>query len=240
MYLNGNNIGTNSSSSHGAARIYASDWYRSWGQTGWYNETYGGGIYMLDTTYVRVYNGKIFLTDYYAGNVMYGSYGSITLKNSAGGYSGIVTPDHNSTIMWYHDIFGHYRDNSNWNFYFNNGTFVASDERWKRNIKPIQYGMDLINALEPVEYQRLTDSTDDPEETVENDISYGFTTQQVFRALATVGETRDIKMVSVGGPPVLEEQQNDRQYLNSGEMIAPMIKALQELDARIKLLEGGI
>jgi hypothetical protein len=240
VYMNGNSIGTNSSSAHGAARIYASDWFRSWGQTGWYNETYGGGIYMIDTTYVRVYNGKIFLTDYYAGNVMYGNYGSITLKNSAGGYSGIVTPDHNSTVMWYHDIFGHYRDNSNWNFYFNNGTFVASDERWKRNIKPIQYGMDLINALEPVEYQRLTDSTDDPEEAVENDISYGFTTQQVFRALATVGETRDIKMVSVGGPPVLEEQQNDRQYLNSGEMIAPMIKALQELDARLKTLEGGI
>jgi hypothetical protein len=240
VYMNGNNIGTNGSSAHGAGRIYASDWYRSWGQTGWYNETYGGGIYMLDTTYVRVYNGKIFLTDYYAGNVMYGNYGSITLKNSAGGYSGIVTPDHSCNIMWYHDIFGHYRDNSNWNFYFNNGSFVASDERWKRNIKPIPYGMDLINALEPVEYQRLTDTTDDPEETVENDISYGFTTQQVFRALAAVGENRDIKMVSVGGPPVLEEQQNDRQYLNSGEMIAPMIKALQELDARIKLLEGGI
>lgn len=33
-------------------------WYRSLGQTGWYNETYGGGIYMTDTTWVRAYNGK--------------------------------------------------------------------------------------------------------------------------------------------------------------------------------------
>ena len=30
-------------------------------QTGWYNESYDGGIYMLDATWVRVYGGKGFL-----------------------------------------------------------------------------------------------------------------------------------------------------------------------------------
>ncbi len=35
-------------------------WHRSHGQTGWYSETYGGGIYMVDTTWVRVYNNKSF------------------------------------------------------------------------------------------------------------------------------------------------------------------------------------
>lgn len=34
-----------------------SNWFRSNGDTGWYNATYGGGIYMTDTTYVRAYNG---------------------------------------------------------------------------------------------------------------------------------------------------------------------------------------
>jgi hypothetical protein len=33
-------------------------WFRSNGTTGWYAATYGGGMYMLDTTWVRVYNGK--------------------------------------------------------------------------------------------------------------------------------------------------------------------------------------
>ncbi|ARM70595.1 tail fiber protein [Shewanella phage SppYZU05] len=33
-------------------------WYRSVGDVGWYNETYGGGVYMRDSTYVRVYGGK--------------------------------------------------------------------------------------------------------------------------------------------------------------------------------------
>lgn len=39
------------------------DWFRSRGNTGWFNETYDGGIYMEDNTYVRVYNSKGFLVD---------------------------------------------------------------------------------------------------------------------------------------------------------------------------------
>lgn len=46
---------------HGASNsIGCSNWFRSSGQTGWYNGTYGGGIRMTDTTWVRVYNGKAF------------------------------------------------------------------------------------------------------------------------------------------------------------------------------------
>ena len=33
-------------------------WHRSYGNTGWYNGTYGGGMYMTDTTWVKTYNGK--------------------------------------------------------------------------------------------------------------------------------------------------------------------------------------
>lgn len=43
--------------------LYLSNWYRSTGATGWYNETYGGGVYMRDSTYVRVYNSKGFVVD---------------------------------------------------------------------------------------------------------------------------------------------------------------------------------
>lgn len=38
--------------------IYADNWYRSIGNSGWYNQTYQGGIYMSDTTWVRLYNNK--------------------------------------------------------------------------------------------------------------------------------------------------------------------------------------
>lgn len=39
--------------------VYSSGWLRT--TVGWYNETYGGGMYMTDTTYVRTYNSKSLL-----------------------------------------------------------------------------------------------------------------------------------------------------------------------------------
>ena len=33
-------------------------WVRTYGETGWYNQTYGGGWYMLDTDWIRSYNNK--------------------------------------------------------------------------------------------------------------------------------------------------------------------------------------
>ena len=40
--------------------VYTNNWFRSYGATGWYNESYGGGIFMQDTTWVRVYASKAF------------------------------------------------------------------------------------------------------------------------------------------------------------------------------------
>lgn len=40
--------------------IFTDSWFRSNGNTGWYSETYGGGIYMQDDTWIRTYNNKQF------------------------------------------------------------------------------------------------------------------------------------------------------------------------------------
>lgn len=45
-----------------APRMYTTEWFYSVGNTGWYSETYGGGIYMIDSSWVRVYNDKGFYT----------------------------------------------------------------------------------------------------------------------------------------------------------------------------------
>ena len=52
---------------HVANSIRCDGWYYTYGAYGWYNSTYGGGIYMTDSTYVRVYNGKAF---YVANNIV--------------------------------------------------------------------------------------------------------------------------------------------------------------------------
>jgi hypothetical protein len=43
--------------------ISCSDWFRSSGNTGWYNATHAGGMYMIDSTWVRAYNGTSLLSD---------------------------------------------------------------------------------------------------------------------------------------------------------------------------------
>jgi hypothetical protein len=55
VHLNGNNINS-------CGTIYTSNWFRSQGGSGWYNESYGGGIWMSDSTWVRVYGDKNFYT----------------------------------------------------------------------------------------------------------------------------------------------------------------------------------
>ena len=43
--------------------LYADGWLRTTGNRGWYSQTYGGGIYMTDATWIRTYNGKNFYCD---------------------------------------------------------------------------------------------------------------------------------------------------------------------------------
>lgn len=42
------------------ADVYSSSWLRTVGQTGWYSESYGGGIYCTSSDVVEVYNNKVF------------------------------------------------------------------------------------------------------------------------------------------------------------------------------------
>lgn len=55
--LTADNVNVGYYSGYGQS-IGCSNWFRSINDTGWYNASYGGGIYMTDTTYVRAYNGK--------------------------------------------------------------------------------------------------------------------------------------------------------------------------------------
>ena len=43
--------------------IYASNWFRSKGNTGWYSESYGGGIRMTDSSWIRTYGSKNFYVE---------------------------------------------------------------------------------------------------------------------------------------------------------------------------------
>lgn len=55
ILTNGNDIGQ---SSQRVGQVWSNGWLRTVNQTGWYNDSYGGGMYMTDSNYVRVYNSK--------------------------------------------------------------------------------------------------------------------------------------------------------------------------------------
>lgn len=61
--------------------IQCSDWFRSTGNSGWYHQNYGGGIYMEDSTYVRVFGGKRF----YVGNTENTDFSTNTAISTDGG-----------------------------------------------------------------------------------------------------------------------------------------------------------
>lgn len=62
--------------------IIASSWLRTRGAAGWYSESYGGGIWMSDTSWIRTYGGKNFYCDHqiYSSNSI--RMGDIYLQNT--------------------------------------------------------------------------------------------------------------------------------------------------------------
>ena len=67
--------------------IQCSNWFRSTGNSGWYHQNYGGGIYMQDSSWVRVFGGKRFYvengdnTDFSAATAISTSGGIYARKN---------------------------------------------------------------------------------------------------------------------------------------------------------------
>ncbi|WP_209435047.1 hypothetical protein, partial [Pedobacter ginsenosidimutans] len=84
-----------------AGAVSASNWFRSNGNSGWINETHQGGIYMEDSTWVRVYNGKAFLVNNEVNAsrmvVNNDSFKSTSFRGMAGDYDQNGTTD---KIIW--------------------------------------------------------------------------------------------------------------------------------------------
>ena len=109
--------------------IQCSDWFRSTGHSGWYHQDYGGGIYMQDSIYVRVYGGKRF----YVGNTENTNFSTNTAISTDGGIYAKNNITSNANIIA-------------------NGTVTAksssSDRRLKRNICDFS-ASDIIRKLHP-------------------------------------------------------------------------------------------
>ena len=98
-------VGNTSTASYAlnTASFICDSWIRSKGATGWYNETYGGGWYMTDTTWIRNYNNKSLYmstatirTDYLFDRQ---GYGGASWNNGYGAYNTAITNNSSQTPL---------------------------------------------------------------------------------------------------------------------------------------------
>lgn len=84
--------------------ISCSNWFRSSGNTGWYNTTYRGGWYMSDTSWIRAHNG---VGIYTSGQIMASGFHHQTMNSdnymllAGGGYKSFGGDDNNPIFLGY-------------------------------------------------------------------------------------------------------------------------------------------
>ena len=129
---------------------------------------------------------------------------------------------------------------------------ALSDSRIKQNVADSTVGLDFINALRPVSYQKLHPA-DYPAELLEHRFIGGAFNEDgnEIPADAKPGDWSPVSEIGLIAQEVatVAEQfplvdchstaPNGAQSVKYGALIAPLIKAVQELAARIEVLENG-
>jgi hypothetical protein len=117
--------------------------------------------------------------------------------------------------------------------YSNTGTINTSDSRLKKDVEASTLGLDFINRLRPVSYKFIEGSkTEDGISVPGERTHWGLIAQEVQSVIEDEG-------IDFGGWVLLDKNNSEsEQALRYEEFIAPLIKAVQELTARVKFLEG--
>lgn len=104
-----------------------------------------------------------------------------------------------------------------------------SDQRLKKDIETLGDNFsDLIFKLNPVRYRLKSDS--------QNSLRFGFIAQEVKKVLEDEGENDSGTLVSLSHSPVKEY--DDELAMDYTNLIAPLVKAVQSLNKRVRALEG--
>ena len=168
--------------------------------------------------------------------------GYSTTAESGGADGQIVLGTNVSSLGSYYTTLGRNSDGRVYNNYASNATWTrTSDERIKKDIQTnTDCGLDFINDLRTVTYKWKAPS-EHPETFLSYDASkteaaytekmYGFIAQEVKQAMD------DHNITDFAGWHVTSENQGSQQGISYEMFVMPLVKAVQELSAKVDTLE---
>ena len=120
--------------------------------------------------------------------------------------------------------------------YATNGTIQTSDIREKTEIKSTQLGLDFVNDLNPVSYKWVDGKRIKGDENIKDERHHqGLIAQEVAETLEKHGVDKN----EFGGLDIQKtDKYDDFHGMSYEQLVAPMIKAIQELKAEIDILKA--
>jgi hypothetical protein len=112
------------------------------------------------------------------------------------------------------------------------GAAVGSDERLKENVRTTSLGLEFINDLNPVEFNFIS-----PDSPLDEGINFGVIAQQLVEVLADHDVANDNGIVY---RPIYEGTQEEYYSVNYSQLVAPLIRAVQELSIKNQELESRL
>ncbi len=155
-------------------------------------------------------------------------HGNITPDINRAGDSGSFSHDHllgTTTLPWYSGAVV-------------NALSETSDVRQKENIVNLTTGLDIINSLTPIQYNKIG----------QTNVEFGFSAQDVKTQMLALGYTEDIALyieetdrIDENGEPTNDESVAEQTFwsLRYTELIGPLVAAIKELKAEIDELKNG-
>jgi len=160
------------------------------------------------------------------------------MKNTSGAYGSVffIAGDNTVSIGDYSNTYGTINfyiggsvaaaiDSATSDFYTNDGTVSSlSDRRLKKDIKPISFGLDEINRLNPVTFKYNDKGWN---KGIDKREKIGFVYQDIEPILPIVTGHTDVDGVQYG-------------TVSQDKLIPILVKAIQELSAKVSKLENKI
>ena len=109
--------------------------------------------------------------------------------------------------------------------YAANDVIQTSDKREKKDIETIELGLNFINDLNPVSYKWKNGK--------DTNKKYGLIAQEVEESLIKNGINNKKEIIKY-------DEESDRYGINYSELIAPLIKSVQELSEENKRLNSTV